>query len=167
MPLSGLEAKLASLPDAIVRAAAWRAAGLRLVWTNGCFDLLHRGHVRYLEQARALGDRLLVGVNSDASVAALKGPGRPLVPLADRMEVLAALASVDLVTWFDDLTPLAAIQALRPDVIAKGGDYTPDAVVGGAEAATWGGRVVILPFVAGSSTSAMIARARKAGGEQT
>lgn len=146
--------------EAVRRTAAWRSAGQRIVWTNGCFDLLHRGHVRYLEAARRLGDRLIVGLNDDGSVGRLKGPTRPVVPLVARLEVVAALASVDAVTWFADDTPLAMILALRPDVIAKGGDYQPEAVVGRLEAEQWGGRVEILPFVEGSSTSALIARSR-------
>lgn len=152
--------KILDPSDAVRQAADWRDAGERIVWTNGCFDLLHRGHVRYLEAARQLGDRLIVGLNDDASVARLKGPTRPVVPLAGRLEVVAGLASVDAVTWFGDDTPRAMIEALRPGVIAKGGDYRPEDVVGGQEAVQWGGRVEILPFVEGSSTSALIARSR-------
>ncbi len=153
--------KIIDPPEAVRLTAAWRSAGERIVWTNGCFDLLHRGHVRYLEAAKQLGDRLVVGLNDDLSVGRLKGPTRPVVPLASRLEVVAALASVDIVTWFADDTPLAMILALRPDVIAKGGDYRPEQVVGGSEAAQWGGRVEILPFVEGNSTSDLIARSRE------
>lgn len=153
--------KILDPTEAVRRAAEWRSEGRRIVWTNGCFDLLHRGHVCYLEAARQLGDMLIVGLNDDASVGRLKGPTRPVVPLAGRLEVVAALASVDAVTWFADDTPLAMILGLQPAVVAKGGDYRPDEVVGGREAGAWGGRVEILPFVEGHSTSALIARFRE------
>jgi D-beta-D-heptose 7-phosphate kinase/D-beta-D-heptose 1-phosphate adenosyltransferase len=142
-----------------VRSAQRR--GDRVVFTNGCFDLLHVGHVRSLEQARRLGDRLLVAVNSDASVRRLKGDGRPLVPARQRAEVLAALACVDWVLVFPESTPLAAIRALRPDVLAKGGDWTLDRIVGRAEVEGWGGRVARLREVPGVRTSALVERARQ------
>lgn len=157
--MAGFVDKIAAPADVGRVVAEWRTAGLRVVWTNGCFDLLHSGHVRYLEAARRLGDRLIVGLNDDGSVERLKGPTRPVVPLAGRLDVVAALAAVDAVTWFGDDTPLAMILSLRPDVIAKGGDYRPTEVVGGHEAAAWGGRVEILPFVEGHSTSSLVARA--------
>lgn len=128
----------------------------RLVFTNGCFDLLHRGHVQYLYSARDLGDALVVGVNSDDSVRRLKGPGRPVVPLQDRLFLLAGLECVDAVTAFDQDTPLELITALGPDVLAKGGDYSPDDVVGAREVRDAGGQVRILPFVAGRSTTDLI-----------
>lgn len=130
----------------------------RVVFTNGCFDILHRGHVAYLTQARALGDRLIVGVNTDASVRRLKGPGRPVVEQGDRAYVLAALACVDVVTLFDDDTPAALIAALLPDVLVKGGDYSPEQVVGRDVVESHGGRLVLLPFVAGRSTTDILAR---------
>jgi D-beta-D-heptose 7-phosphate kinase/D-beta-D-heptose 1-phosphate adenosyltransferase len=130
----------------------------RVVFTNGCFDILHRGHVEYLHAARALGDRLVVGVNTDASVARLKGPERPVVPLEDRMYVLAGLGSVDAVTPFPEDTPRELIAALLPDVLVKGGDYAPDDVVGAAEVREAGGEVIILPFVEGRSTTGIIRR---------
>jgi len=142
-----------------VRAA--QRAGARVVFTNGCFDLLHVGHVRSLEQARRLGDRLVVAVNSDASVRRLKGPARPLVPARQRAEVLAALACVDLVVIFRDDTPLRTIVALRPDVLAKGGDWTLDTIVGRTEVERWGGRVVRLREIPGVRTSALVERARR------
>lgn len=132
-----------------------------LVFTNGCFDLLHRGHVELLEAARALGAALVVGVNSDASVRRLgKGPGRPVNPLADRMAVLAGLAAVDLVVPFDDDTPLALIQQLRPDHLVKGGDWPVPHIVGAEAVRAWGGRVHSLPLRPGLSTTALLARIR-------
>ncbi len=132
-----------------------------LVFTNGVFDILHRGHVTYLAQARALGASLLVALNSDASVRRLgKGAGRPLNALEDRMAVTAALAAVDLVTWFDDDTPLSTIVLCRPDVLVKGGDWKPDEIVGGAEVRSWGGTVHSIPFLAGRSTTALLDRIR-------
>src|SRR5919204_6655496 len=143
-----------------------RARGLRLVFTNGCFDLLHVGHVRYLRQARALGDALLVAVNSDRSVRALKGAGRPLLSEGERAELLAALASVDFVTVFDDESPRALISELLPDVLAKGGDYALEEIHGREEVEAAGGRVVALPFVEGASTTAVINRMRAAIAEE-
>jgi rfaE bifunctional protein nucleotidyltransferase chain/domain len=132
----------------------------RLVLTNGCFDLLHAGHVEYLAEARALGDALVVALNNDASVRRLKGEGRPIVPEGDRALVLAALESVDAVTLFDEDTPRALIAQLLPDVLVKGGDYAPHEVAGGAEVEAAGGRVVIVPLRPGYSTSALIRRIR-------
>ncbi|MCB1906255.1 MAG: D-glycero-beta-D-manno-heptose 1-phosphate adenylyltransferase [Rhodocyclaceae bacterium] len=132
-----------------------------LVFTNGCFDVLHRGHVTYLAQARALGASLVVAVNSDESVRRLgKGPDRPVNGLGDRMALLAALASVDLVTWFDEDTPIARILESRPDILVKGGDWHPDNIVGGREVGSWGGKVVSLPFLHERSTTALIDRIR-------
>jgi rfaE bifunctional protein nucleotidyltransferase chain/domain len=145
-------------------AAALRrlpARGRRVVFTNGCFDLLHKGHVDYLERARRLGSHLIVAVNSDDSVRRLKGPARPVNPLADRLEVLAALESVDFVTWFDADTPLEVIVRLQPALIVKGGDWKPERIVGGREARAWGGRVRSLAFVEGRSTTAIIERSGK------
>jgi D-beta-D-heptose 7-phosphate kinase/D-beta-D-heptose 1-phosphate adenosyltransferase len=132
----------------------------RIVFTNGCFDLLHPGHVAYLDEARRLGDRLVVGVNTDASVRRLKGPGRPLVAARDRALVLAGLAAVDVVTLFDEDTPLELIEALRPDVLVKGGDYGLDGIVGRESVEADGGEVRAIPFLPGYSTSGLLERIR-------
>jgi len=132
-----------------------------LVFTNGVFDILHRGHVTYLAQARALGASLVVAANSDASARRLgKGEDRPINPLEDRMAVLAALQAVDLVTWFDEDTPLALILACRPDVLVKGGDWKPEAIVGAKEVVSWGGSVHSIPFEFERSTTATLKRIR-------
>ncbi len=128
---------------------------------RGCFDILHRGHVTYLEQARRLGDALVVGLNTDASVARLKGSGRPLVPEGDRALVLAALSSVTAVTLFDENTPAELIAALRPDVLVKGGDYTPEEIVGADTVERGGGRVVVIPYVESRSTTELIRQLRE------
>jgi len=132
--------------------------GKRLVFTNGCFDLLHPGHVRYLEQAKNLGDRLIVAINSDRSVRELKGPGRPILSENERAEVLAALSCVDYLTIFDDSTPLRIISILLPDILVKGGDWSVDQIVGRVEVEAAGGRVISLPFSDGYSTSDLIER---------
>jgi D-beta-D-heptose 7-phosphate kinase/D-beta-D-heptose 1-phosphate adenosyltransferase len=133
-----------------------REAGLKLVFTNGCFDLLHPGHVRYLAEARQLGDRLLVAVNADETVAKLKGKARPLVPLAERMEILAALVMVDYVIPFDEETPARVIQELIPDILVKGGDWPVDQIAGRDTVEAAGGRVISLPFAEGYSTTGLI-----------
>jgi rfaE bifunctional protein nucleotidyltransferase chain/domain len=133
-----------------------RKEGRRLVFTNGCFDLIHAGHVDYLAGARELGDVLMVGVNDDASVHRLKGKNRPLMLLADRMQVLAALRSVDYVVPFAEDTPAELIAAVKPQVLVKGGDYTPDEVVGKNTVESYGGKVVIIPLLPGCSTTALI-----------
>lgn len=130
--------------------------GKRIVFTNGCFDILHRGHVTYLNQARDLGDLLIVGINSDESVKRLKGPERPVNMLEDRAYVLSALKSVDYVIPFEEDTPLNLINLIMPDILVKGGDYTIDRIVGAQEVLAHGGRVEIIPFVPGKSTSAII-----------
>src|SRR5262245_18991203 len=152
--------KVRSLKDAL----RWRQTQSGpVVFTNGVFDLLHVGHVALLEQARALGAALLVGVNSDASVRRLgKGAGRPLVPAAERARVLAAMASVDCVVLFDDVTPLTLIRALRPDVLVKGADYEHDQIVGASDVESWGGHVVRVPLVQGKSTTGLVDRLRGA-----
>jgi rfaE bifunctional protein nucleotidyltransferase chain/domain len=137
-----------------------RPRDLRVVFTNGCFDILHAGHVEYLHRARSLGDVLVVGLNDDSSVRRLKGARRPIVAEDDRALVLSGLASVDAVTLFGEDTPRDLIAALRPDVLVKGGDYTPDGVVGREEVEAVGGRVVIVPFVEGHSTSSLVERVR-------
>jgi D-beta-D-heptose 7-phosphate kinase/D-beta-D-heptose 1-phosphate adenosyltransferase len=140
-----------------------RRAGRRVVFTNGVFDLLHVGHVTLLEKARRLGDFLIVGVNSDRSVRRLKGPGRPVVPLHERLELLAALEAVDCVVPFGEPTPARLIAAIRPGVLVKGGDYRKDAIVGREVVEAAGGRVVRVPLVAGRSSSKLVARAALAG----
>ena len=161
--LAPAEAKIATLDEAARRAAGWRAQGLRVGFTNGCFDILHRGHVAYLAQARAWCDRLVLGLNTDGSVSRLKGPERPVNDLESRALVLGGLASVDLVTPFDEDTPMRLIQAIRPDVLVKGADYTEAEVVGAAEVRSWGGEVRLAPLVDGHSTTAAIARLRSVG----
>ena len=142
-------------------ARAWREATPgRVVFTNGVFDLLHPGHVDLLTAARQHGDALIVGINEDASVRRLKGQGRPLRPVADRAYVLAALEAVDAVAVFEQDTPLELIRVLRPDVLLKGGDYTPDTVVGRREVESWGGSVVIVPLTPGHSTTSIIEHLR-------
>ena len=133
-----------------------KAEGKRIVFTNGCFDLLHIGHVRYLEEAKALGDVLVVGVNSDASVRKLKGPKRPILPEAERAEILSGLGCVDYITLFDEMDPLKLIASLRPNVLVKGGDWTKEQTVGKEVVERSGGEVVIIPFVKGASTSNLI-----------
>ncbi|MBF0322357.1 MAG: D-glycero-beta-D-manno-heptose 1-phosphate adenylyltransferase, partial [Magnetococcales bacterium] len=152
--------KLLSLDEIVALACTWRAHGERIVFTNGCFDLLHAGHVTYLEQARRLGQRLIVGLNTDRSVRALKGPQRPLIREQDRARVLAALAAVDAVVLFDADTPLHLIQAIQPDILAKGADYTEERVVGAREVQAWGGQVALVPLVEGISTSRIVAGIR-------
>jgi len=145
---------------AIDRVGQARRQGRVVVFTNGCFDLLHVGHLDLLERARAHGDCLVVGVNGDASVRRLKGPDRPLVPFEDRARLLAGLAVVDLVVGFDEDTPLELIRALAPDVLVKGGDWSPDRIVGREFVEAGGGRVVSLPLLPGRSTSALVDRIR-------
>lgn len=156
MPRSDPETRILDRAALLERFGRPRAR--RLVFTNGCFDLLHRGHVEYLNAARALGDALVVGVNSDDSVARLKGEGRPVTALEDRMYVLAGLECVDAVTPFAEDTPRDLIAALLPDILVKGGDYDAADVVGAAEVSAAGGHVVILPFIEGRSTTEIIRR---------
>ena len=135
--------------------------GKRLVFTNGCFDLLHPGHVRYLDQARRLGDALVVALNSDQSVRAIKGEGRPILSESERAEVMAALEAVDYVTIFDEETPRELIASLLPDILVKGGDWAPDQIVGREEVEAAGGKVLSLPYVEGSSTTDIINRIKE------
>jgi D-beta-D-heptose 7-phosphate kinase/D-beta-D-heptose 1-phosphate adenosyltransferase len=144
--------------EAAARVGAWRAQGRRVVFTNGVFDLLHAGHVEYLEMSRALGSALVVGVNSDASVRRIKGEKRPLVPQEERAEILAALECVDLVVIFDEETPGALIEALTPDVLVKGADWGEDEIVGADWVRAHGGRVERIALRPGVSTTAIIAR---------
>jgi len=153
--------KILSLNRLLLERARLRAAGQKLVFTNGVFDILHVGHVRYLEQARTLGDVLLVAINSDAAVRELKGEGRPLMNQDERAEILAALRTVDYVTIFDDISPRALIARLLPDVLVKGGDYALDEIHGREEVEAAGGRVVSLPFVKGASSSRIIEKMKK------
>lgn len=155
--------QVVSQDELILRVAEAKRNGRRIVFTNGCFDLLHPGHVRCLEQARALGDLLVVAINSDSSVRQNKGPARPLLPGEERAELLAALACVDFVVTFDQPTPRELIARMLPDVLVKGGDWGADEIVGREEVEAAGGRVVSIPLVPGYSTSALIARIRAAG----
>ncbi len=158
---SALRGKARSLGEAQVEVAAHRREGKRIVFTNGCFDLLHAGHISLLRQARSYGDVLVVGVNDDASVARLKGDGRPVHALADRLDVLSELESVDIVTAFSEDTPLGLIEALRPDVLIKGADYTVETVVGADLVRSWGGRVELVELLEGRSSTEAISRLRR------
>jgi D-beta-D-heptose 7-phosphate kinase/D-beta-D-heptose 1-phosphate adenosyltransferase len=149
-----------TLEQAILRFGRGKRNGRRVVFTNGCFDLLHPGHLRSLEQARALGDVLIIGLNSDSSVRQLKGEGRPVIRERERAEILAALESVDAVVIFDDLTPRDVIARLLPDVLVKGGDWPGDQIVGREEVEAAGGRVVSVPVVPGYSTSNILKKIR-------
>jgi len=140
------------------RFKEWRRAGLRIGFTNGCFDLLHRGHIRLLAEARAACDRLVVGLNNDASTRRLKGNGRPINPTESRAEVLAALEAVDLVVVFEEDTPLELIKRVQPAVLVKGADYKPDEVVGREEVEALGGTLVLVDLVPGHSTTNMVRR---------
>ncbi|WP_333585722.1 D-glycero-beta-D-manno-heptose 1-phosphate adenylyltransferase [Phenylobacterium sp.] len=152
------EAKIATPQRMADEVARWKAQGLRVGFTNGCFDILHKGHVAYLDQARGWCDRLIVGVNDDASVRRLKGNGRPVNDLESRAIVLAGLGAVDLVVPFEDDTPLALIETARPNVLIKGADYSEDQVVGAAQVRAWGGEVKLAQIVQGFSTTAAISR---------
>ncbi|MDD5168611.1 MAG: D-glycero-beta-D-manno-heptose 1-phosphate adenylyltransferase [Syntrophales bacterium] len=133
-----------------------RREGESIVFTNGCFDILHVGHVRYLQEAKKLGDILVLGLNSDLSVRGLKGEKRPLVPQDERADVLAALEAVDFVVIFDESTPLELIKYLKPDFLVKGGDWSEDDIVGSREIREWGGRVVVAPLIEGKSTTNVV-----------
>lgn len=148
--------KVCDLPELMAKVELWKQAQQKIVFTNGCFDLLHAGHVTYLEAAKKRGDKLILGLNTDRSVSALKGPTRPVVNEHDRARVLAALESVDAVILFDEDTPLNLINAIQPNVIAKGSDYTAEQVVGGKEVESWGGEIALIDLVAGRSTSNLI-----------
>ena len=146
------------LSAGLLKVGRWRHEGKRIVFTNGCFDLLHPGHVDYLQRARALGEVLVLGLNDDDSIRRLKSLGRPINTLADRTVMLAALRSVDLVVPFCEDTPLNLITALKPDVLVKGGDYLADDIVGANIVRRAGGEVIVMPFVDGHSSSGLIAR---------
>ena len=152
------ETKILSRMQAIEQASQWRADGQQLVFTNGCFDIIHLGHIDYLEKARALGNRLILGLNTDASVSCIKGPLRPVVNEYARARLMAALAFVDVVTLFGEETPIALIEALQPDVLVKGNDYTVQTIVGADFVLAHGGRVETIALVPGYSTSTLIER---------
>jgi len=155
------EDRFAKLSEAVSLREQWRQQGRRVVFTNGCFDLLHPGHVTYLEEARALGDLLIIGLNSDDSIRRLKGDSRPVNRLEDRAHMLAGLRSVDLVVPFFEDTPIKLIAALLPDVLVKGGDYLPDDIVGAEEVRKAGGEVVVVPFLDGHSSTSLIGKIQK------
>lgn len=159
-----MNSKVLTLEEAIVRFGREKRNAKRVVFTNGCFDLLHPGHIRGFEQARALGDFLIVGLNSDASVRQLKGASRPVIPEQERAEILAALESVDAVVIFHELTPREVISRLLPDVLVKGGDWPGDQIVGREEVEAAGGRVVSIPLVPGYSTTAILQKIREGCG---
>jgi rfaE bifunctional protein nucleotidyltransferase chain/domain len=161
LPLKQMSGKIVSTEELRAERARLRAGGRRLVFTNGCFDVLHVGHVRYLTRARTLGDALVVAINSDRTVRELKGAGRPVMNETERAEMLAALRAVDYVTIFDDLSPRSLIAAVLPDVLVKGGDYALDEIHGREEVEAAGGRVVALPFVEGASTTGIIERIKE------
>lgn len=161
--LPALQSKILRIEDA--EAAFGRPRNHALVFTNGCFDILHRGHVEYLHAARSLGERLVVGLNTDDSVRRLKGPERPVNSQEDRALVLAALAAVDAVVLFGEDTPLQLIERLLPDVLVKGGDYRAEEIVGAKEVIAAGGRVVVAPLVPGRSTTGILQRAMGGGSE--
>ncbi len=147
--------------DAAELVSQWQSAGYKVVFTNGCFDLLHRGHVDYLQAAARLGDKLVVGLNSDESVTRLKGSGRPLQTAADRLAILMALAVVDVVVVFNETTPRELIAVLLPDVLVKGGDYRIEEIVGRETVLQNGGAVNLIPTIPGASTSGIIDRIKK------
>ena len=153
--------KILDLQQLLIRIAEWRASGDRIVFTNGCFDILHVGHITLLEQCREFGDKVIIGLNSDHSIKGLKGPSRPVVGENERARVLAALGATDAVIVFDEPTPLELIRSLRPDVLVKGGDYTVANIVGADDMTTWGGRVEIVPTVSGASTTSTIQKMRR------
>ena len=156
-----MSGKILSIDELRKERARLRAEGKRLVFTNGCFDILHVGHVRYLQSARELGDALLVAINSDAAVRELKGAGRPVMNEQERAELLAALSAVNYVTVFDDISPRSLIADILPDVLVKGGDYKLNEIHGREEVERAGGRVISLPFIEGASTSSVIERIKR------
>jgi len=155
------ESKILTREQAIAQAEQWRAEGQQIVFTNGCFDIIHLGHIDYLEKAHNLGDRLILGLNTDASVSCVKGPLRPVVNEYARSRLMAALAFIDLVTLFDEPTPIELIEALQPDVLVKGNDYTVATIVGADFVLARGGRVETIELVPGYSTSKLIERIKQ------
>lgn len=158
-----IKVKVKTAEQAAQLTAEWKSAGERVVFTNGCFDLLHPGHVQYLSQSRELGEKLVVGVNSDDSVKRIKGEHRPIQDEQSRTVMLAALSMVDMVVVFEGDTPLELILALRPDVLVKGGDWQPHQIVGAAEVQSYGGSVFSLPYLEGSSTTGIERKIRERG----
>ena len=156
--------KLKNLDEIAELAAEARQSRKRIVFTNGCFDLLHRGHVHLLRQAKALGDILVVGVNSDRSVKTIKGPTRPILPENDRVELIAAMEMVDYVVLFDEPDPYRLISMIKPNVLAKGGDWSGDKIIGADIVERDGGRVAVIPYLKGFSTTEIIERIRKQNG---
>ncbi|MDH3648475.1 MAG: D-glycero-beta-D-manno-heptose 1-phosphate adenylyltransferase [Saprospiraceae bacterium] len=154
--LEAIKEKISSHPDAQHIVATWKENGERIAWTNGVFDILHQGHIKYLCAARSLADRLVVGLNTDASVQKIKGPSRPVIDQKSRALKLAALQMVDLVVFFNQETPLDLIIQLRPDFLIKGGDYRPADIIGADFVTGYGGQVKVIPFEAGHSTSKII-----------
>jgi len=154
---------LDALNQALQQVQQWRTENKCIVFTNGCFDLLHPGHIDYLAKAKALGDVLILGLNDDDSIHRLKGPSRPINSLADRAIMLAALKSVDLVVPFAEDTPQKLISALMPDILVKGGDYEPDDIVGAEAVRKGGGEVIVMPFVDGHSSTSLIKRIQQIG----
>jgi rfaE bifunctional protein nucleotidyltransferase chain/domain len=155
--------KILNHEELLAERARLRSVGQRLVFTNGVFDLIHMGHVRYLARARALGDALIVAINSDRSVRELKGSGRPVVSEDERAEIIAALRQVSYVTIFDDVSPRSLIASVLPDVLVKGGDYGLDEIHGREEVEAAGGKVVSVPFITGASTTTIIERMKRCG----
>ncbi|MGH7809767.1 MAG: D-glycero-beta-D-manno-heptose 1-phosphate adenylyltransferase [Candidatus Binatia bacterium] len=152
--------KLRSLDELITITAQARQKGKAVVFTNGCFDLLHRGHVHLLQQAKAAGDLLIVALNSDRSVKTIKGPARPILPEADRAELIGAMEMVDYIVIFDEPDPYKLIAAIQPTVLVKGGDWSETEIIGADLVGQWGGRVAVIPYLKGFSTSEMIERIR-------
>lgn len=160
--LSTFSQRICRAEEASQLCHRWQLEGKKVVFTNGCFDILHRGHLEYLIQAAELGDKLVIGLNSDESIKRLKGPERPVNALPDRSLALAVLQFVSLVVPFEDDTPMALIELLKPNMLVKGGDYTIDTIVGAKETLQRGGAVKVLPFIDGYSTTAIIERLRNA-----
>ena len=155
-----LRSNVLSLPKLLPVLRKLKKQGKRIAFTNGCFDLLHIGHLAYLEQIKRRADVLVVAVNSDSSVRGLKGPGRPLVPAAERARMVAALKPVDFVTVFSEPTPLKVIRSIRPDLLAKGGDWKAERIVGADVVKSYGGQVAVIPYVAGHSTTDLLRKSR-------
>jgi D-beta-D-heptose 7-phosphate kinase/D-beta-D-heptose 1-phosphate adenosyltransferase len=162
-PLKAIESKITDLETLLRRRKSWEMLGKKVVFTNGCFDLLHQGHVDYLARAKGAGDILIVGINSDASISGLKGPSRPIAPLSSRQLVMASLHAVDIVIPFEEETPIELIKAIKPDVMVKGADYKPEEVVGGDFVIENGGELVLIPIVDGFSTSQLIEKIKTDG----
>jgi len=160
---NGTQRKICDLASARLTTSAWKAGGKSIVFTNGCFDILHAGHIRLLHAAADEGERLVVGLNSDSSVKRIKGTHRPILPQQDRAALLAALGCVDMVVIFEDDTPLSLIEALRPDVLVKGADYSRESVVGHELVEGWGGRVVLTPLVENLSTTGIVEKVKSGG----